>query len=52
MMTEAQKWEERYLLEALKFARLLLAATERELELFRARVAEPAAHEPAREATG
>jgi hypothetical protein len=37
-MTDAEKWEERYLLEAQKYARLLLSVTERELERFRERV--------------
>lgn len=45
-MTEAQTWEERYLLEAHKYARFLLAVTERELELFRERVAREAAVVP------
>jgi hypothetical protein len=39
-MTDAEKWEERYLLEAQKYARLLLAVAERELDLLRERVAQ------------
>jgi hypothetical protein len=38
-VTEAEMWEERYLLEAQRYARLLLASTERELDMLRERIA-------------
>lgn len=39
-LTEAETWEQRYLLEAQRYARLLLSVTEREIEIFEQRTAE------------
>lgn len=43
---EVNLWQERYLVEAQKYARLLLAMTNREIGLFRARVQAERAEAP------